>query len=146
MYQKILVAYNGSPESRAALHECIKLAPGHDVQVHLLAVLYFPAGNMLAGEYVPEAALIQEQESMRKDLAEAHALMADAGMSVIEHLAVGEPVEIITKLAKELDIELVILGHRRGRSLAARWWRGSVDVSLLEKARCSLLIALDAGR
>lgn len=27
MYPKILVAYNGSPESRLAIRECIRLAP-----------------------------------------------------------------------------------------------------------------------
>ena len=146
MYKKILVAYNGTPESRAALHECIKLAPGSDAQVHLLGVVYFPSGYMLAGEYIPEAALVQEKERMQSDLAEAHALFAKAGLSVIDHLAVGEPVEVISKLAGELGIEIVILGHRRSKSLAARWWRGSVDVSLLEKVRCSLLIALESGR
>jgi nucleotide-binding universal stress UspA family protein len=146
MYDKILVAYNGTPESRAALHECIRLAPGPEVQVHLLAVVNFPAGYMLAGEYVPEAALAQEQERMQDDLAEAHALMAKQNIAVTDHLAVGEPIEVICKLAAELGIELVIVGHRRNKSLAARWWRGSVDVSLLEKVRCSLLIALDTGR
>jgi nucleotide-binding universal stress UspA family protein len=146
MYDKILVAYNGTPESRAALHECIRLAPGPEVQVHLLAVVNFPAGYMLAGEYVPEAALAQEQERMQDDLAEAHALMAKQNITVTDHLAVGEPIEVISKLAAELGIELVIVGHRRNKSLAARWWRGSVDVSLLEKVRCSLLIALDTGR
>jgi nucleotide-binding universal stress UspA family protein len=146
MYQKILVAYNGTAESRAALHECIRLAPGPDVQIHLLAVVNFPAGYMLAGEYVPEAALVEEQERMQTDLAEARALMAKEGMTVTDHLAVGEPVEVMSKLAAELGIELIILGHRRNKSMAARWWRGSVDVSLLEKVRCSLLIALDSGR
>jgi nucleotide-binding universal stress UspA family protein len=73
MYQKILVAYNGTAESRAALHECVRLAPGPDVQIHLLAVVNFSAGYMLAGEYVPEAALAEEQERMQNDLAEAHA-------------------------------------------------------------------------
>jgi nucleotide-binding universal stress UspA family protein len=67
------------------------------------------------------------------------------GLTVIDHLAVGEPVEVVSKLAAELGIELIILGHRRNKSMAARWWRGSVDVSLLEKVRCSLLIAIDSG-
>ncbi|HEV2041033.1 MAG TPA: universal stress protein, partial [Casimicrobiaceae bacterium] len=35
MYRKILVAYNGTPESRLALDEAIRLAPDTSVEVHL---------------------------------------------------------------------------------------------------------------
>ncbi|MEY3264390.1 MAG: hypothetical protein RL717_1867, partial [Pseudomonadota bacterium] len=38
MYQTILVAYNGTPESRVALQECIRLAPNPENIVHLLVV------------------------------------------------------------------------------------------------------------
>lgn len=39
MYQNILVAYNGSPESQAALRECGRLSLPASASVHLLAVV-----------------------------------------------------------------------------------------------------------
>ena len=37
MYRKILVAYNGAPESRLALDEAVRIAPDASVEVHLAA-------------------------------------------------------------------------------------------------------------
>jgi nucleotide-binding universal stress UspA family protein len=144
MYRKILVAYNGSPESRSALDELVRLAPSPSVEVHLAGVVHYPSAYLLAGEYVPEVALADEREHMEGDLKEAHALLANKGFNVIDHLVVGEPADVLTKLVAELGIELLILGHPRSKSFAMRWWRGSVDAVLIERVRCSILVAADA--
>ena len=146
MYRKILVAYNGAPESRSALDEAIRVAPDASIEVHLAGVVHYPSAYLLAGEYVPEVALADEREHMAADLKTAHAVLADKGLNVIDHLVVGEPVDVITKLVEQLGIELLILGHPRSRSFALRWWRGSVDALLLERVRCSILIAADAAK
>jgi nucleotide-binding universal stress UspA family protein len=144
MYRKILVAYNGTPESRPALHECIRLAPGPSAEIHLLAVVHL-SSYLMGEEYVPEDAIAIEEQKMKQELAEGHALMAGAGLHVIEHLEVGEPAHVIGKLADELGIELVIVGHSRHQSWAMRWWRGSTDALLVEKVRCSLLVAAEGA-
>ena len=144
MYRKILVAYNGSPESRSALGEVMRLASDASVEVHLAGVVHYPSAYLLAGEYVPEVALADEREHMEADLKDAHALLAGKGLNVKEHLVVGEPVDVITKLVSELGIDLLILGHPRSKSFAMRWWRGSVDAILIERVRCSILVAADA--
>ena len=68
MYRKILVAYNGAPESRLALDEAVRIAPDASVEVHLAAVVHYPSAYLLAGEYVPEVALADEREHMEADL------------------------------------------------------------------------------
>lgn len=143
MYRKILVAYNGTPESRSALDEAVRLAPDASVEVHLAGVVHYPSAYLLAGEYVPEVALADEREHMEADLKAAHSVLAGKGLNVINHLVVGEPVEVITKLVAELSIDLLILGHPRSKSFAMRWWRGSVDAILIERVRCSILVAAD---
>jgi nucleotide-binding universal stress UspA family protein len=146
MYRKILVAYNGTPESRSALDELTRLAPDASVEVHLAGVVHYPSAYLLAGEYVPEVALADEREHMESDLKEAHTLLAGKGINVVDHLVMGEPVDVITKLVRDLKIDLLILGHPRSKSFALRWWRGSVDAILLERVRCSILVAADTGR
>ena len=141
MYRKILVAYNGTPESRSALDELVRFAPDPSAEVHLAGVVHYPSAYLLAGEYVPEVALADEREHMEADLKEAHAHLAGKGLTVTDHLVVGEPVDVLTKLVTELGIELLILGHPRSRSFAMRWWRGSVDAVLIERVRCSILVA-----
>src|ERR1700745_2746642 len=146
MYRKILVAYNGTPGSRSALDEAARLAPAPFVEIHLAGFVHYPSAYLLAGEYVPEVALADEREHMEADLKDAHALLADKGLNVKEHLVVGEPVDVLTKLVSELGIDLLILGHPRSKSFAMRWWRGSVDAILIERVRCSVLVAADARR
>jgi nucleotide-binding universal stress UspA family protein len=143
MYRKILVAYNGTPESRLALDETIRFAPDASVEVHLAGVVHYPSAYLLAGEYVPEVALADEREHMEADLKNAHALLAGSGLTVFDHIVVGEPVDVLTKLVAELGIDLLILGHPRSKSFALRWWRGSVDAVLIERVRCSVLVAAD---
>lgn len=147
MYHKILVAYNGTPESLPALQECIRLAPGPSAEIHLLVAI-IPAPFLLAGEFVAAAIPSAEEEReerqvMERILASGHALLAEAGLNVATHLEVGEPVALIADLVHALGIELVILGHSRHMPFALRWWRGSTDALLVEKIRCSVLVAAD---
>jgi len=148
MYQKILVAYNGTTESRSALRECIRLAPGSSAEIHLLIVVNVPS-YLLVGEYAAAAVLtaeeelIAEKQKMEVELSKSHALLTDAGLNVVNHLEVGEPAIVIGELVDKLGIELVIVGHSRHKPLALRWWRGSMDALLVEKIRCSLLVAAD---
>lgn len=146
MYRKILVAYNGTPESRSALDELVRFAPDPVAEIHLAGVVHYPSAYLLAGEYVPEVALADERDHMEADLKDAHALLAGKGLNVIDHLVVGEPGDVLAKLVTELGIELLILGHPRTRSFALRWWRGSVDAVLIERVRCSILIAAGAPK
>ena len=146
MYQNILVAYNGTPESRVALQECLQLAPSPSTNIHLLVVVS-PPPYLLVGEFAAaavlsvEEGLAAEKEKMEKELEAGARMLIDGGLTVHPHLEIGEPVSVIEELAHELRVELVIVGHSRQKPLALRWWRGSTDTLLVEKLRCSLLVA-----
>jgi nucleotide-binding universal stress UspA family protein len=145
MYRKILVAYDGSPESRLALDECIRLAPGPAAAIHLAGVVHDPSLYVLAGEYVPEIALGDDEARVDADIREAAAQLAGHGLAVTRHVVTGEPVTVIARLVEELAIDLLILGHPRSTTFALRWWRGSTDALLLERVRCSILVAAGPG-
>jgi nucleotide-binding universal stress UspA family protein len=146
MYRKILVAYDGSPESRLALAECIRLAPGPAAAIHLAGVVHDPSLYVLAGEYVPEIALGDDEARVDADIKEAAAQLTAEGLAVTRHVVVGEPVTVIARLVEELRIDLLILGHTRSTTIAMRWWRGSTDALLLERVHCSILVAADPQR
>ena len=141
MYQKILVAFDGSPESRLAVDECSHLMQVSGRQIHLVCVLHDPSPYLLAGEFVPEPALAIDRSRMEADLDGAAAMLTERGFAVTTHLQDGEPVDVISRLVESLRIDLVIVGHRRSKKFALRWWRGSVDSLLVERVRCSILIA-----
>ena len=141
-YRKILLAYNGSAEGKRALLECAELANFLHAETHLLAVASMPPSLFLTEGFVPEELLEEEKKRTQQVLDEGIATLKDRGFAAAGHLAVGEPVEEICRLAKEQSVDLVVIGHNQNTSFAARWWKGSVGASLLDYSPCSILIAL----
>ena len=144
-YQKILLAYNGSQEGKRALFECAEFATFHHAETHLLAVASMPPSLFLTEGFVPEELLEEEKKRTQVILDEGIQSLTEKGFKATGHLAVGEPVEEICRLAKELAVDLIVLGHNQNTSFAARWWKGSVGASLLDYAPCSILIAMSKG-
>ncbi len=141
-YRKILLAYNGSAEGKRALLECAELANFLGAETHLLAVASMPPSLFLTEGFVPEELLEEEKKRTQTVLDEGIATLKQQGFNASGHLAVGEPVEEICRLAKELSVDLIVVGHNQKTSFAARWWKGSVGASILDYAPCSLLVAL----
>jgi len=141
MYQRILVAYDGSEASRLAIDECAHLTPVAGREVHVACVIHDPSAFVLPGEFVPEPLLETERDDVRKDLDGAAAALRERGFTVTTHLLDGEPVDVLAKLIDALGVDLLVIGHRRTRKFAARWWRGRVDALLMERVRCAILIA-----
>jgi nucleotide-binding universal stress UspA family protein len=147
MHNKILVAYNGTPESRYALNECIRLAPGPAAQIHLLAVIS-PSPIVLLGEFsaavLPtDEEQLAEKRMMLQVLESGRNLLTEAGLNVMTHLETGEPIDVLAEMVAKFRIELVILGHSRHKPWAMRWWKGAVDTLLVERVRCSVMVAGD---
>ena len=145
-YRKILLAYNGSQEGRHALFECAEFAQFHQAETHLLAVASMPPSLFLTEGFVPEELLEEEKKRTQVVLDDGIRALTEKGFAATGHLAVGEPVEEICRLARELQVDLIVLGHNQNTSFAARWWKGSVGASLLDYSPCSLLIALSKPR
>ena len=141
-YRKLLLAYNGSQEGKRALLECADLASFLQAETHLLAVASMPPSLFLTEGFVPEELLEEEKKRTQTVLDEGIRTLRDRGYKATGHLAVGEPVEEICRLAKSLRTDLIVVGHNQNTSFAARWWKGSVGASLLDYAPCSILIAL----
>lgn len=141
MFKRILMAYNGSRDGKSALLTCAEIAAFTHADTHLLAVAGMPSSMFLTEGFLPEELLEEEKKRAKDVLDEGTTQLVEKGFSVTGHLAVGEPVEEISRLAAELDADLIIVGHSQRASFASRWWRGSVGKNLLDHAPCSILIA-----
>jgi nucleotide-binding universal stress UspA family protein len=142
MFKRILMAYNGTREGRAALFACADVANFAKADTHLLAVATMPSSMFLTEGFLPEELIEEEKKRMQEVLDEGLSALKERGFSVTGHLAVGEPVEEICRVASEVGADLIVLGHKQKQSFGARWWRGSVGATLLDYAPCSLLVAL----
>ena len=119
-YRKILLAYNGSIEGKRALLECADLAGFLQAETLLLAVASMPPSLFLTEGFVPEELLEEEKKRTQQVLDEGVKSLEAKGFKAKGILAVGEPVEEICRVAKEVGAELIVLGHNQKTSFAAR--------------------------
>jgi nucleotide-binding universal stress UspA family protein len=64
-----------------------------------------------------------------------------AGCAATNDLKYGNPAEQIVLSAREMEADLIVIGHRDQGSLA-RWLNGSVGASILRHPPCSVLVAV----
>lgn len=147
MYKKILLAYDGSQSGRTALFECASLATSSQSELHLIAVVQPVPAAVLYEVVISEVPDSQDDtEHHRRVLDEGVKILEEKGYSAQGHLARGEPVEQICEAAKQIGADLIVVGHRRPKGWAERWWRGSIGSTLMDSAPCSVLIAMSPLR
>jgi len=139
MYRRILLAYDGSIEGRVALREGALLAKQWRAKVFLLAVVPQSAGMHLADGVAP-GPKVGQQARYAAVLEAGMARLRQIGLDPVSRLVEGEPVPQIQALAREVDADLIVVGHRRQKMLD-RWWSGSADVYLVDNTHCSVLVA-----
>ncbi len=140
MYRKILLAYDSTRAGHEALRQGADLAILCKARVYLLAVVASEFGITLA-EAAPSDLPEREREEVRRVLTEGAGELRNAGLSVETRLGAGNPAEEIGRAAPEAGADLIVVGHREQTALA-RWWSGSVGLSLLAHAPCSVLVAV----
>ena len=140
MYQKILVAYDGSSFSDAALRQGAGLASLCKAELHLLAIAATNGGMGLAQAAGPVDVWGIEEQNLRRALDTAAQDLGKRGINVIYSVRLGEPAIEIIAYVHEIKAELVVIGHG-DKGIFARWLEGSIGAELLRKLPCSVLIA-----
>ena len=138
MYQRILLAYDGSVEGRAALREGALLALCCKAQVFLLSVAGGAGVQLAESAYAGAAG--QQRAQLQAIFDAGVERLKGLGFSPTARFVTGDPAEEITAFAKEIAADLVVVGHRR-KSLLERWWSGSSGAFLSDQIDCSLLVS-----
>ena len=140
MYTRILLAYDGSDAGQKALLESRELAQWSGSELFLVAVM--PS----AMSFVGLEGGVYDVELEERERAKYHSILQDglrrleqAGYSARGEVVTGEAIDEITKYARKIGANLIVVGHRHLDSWAARWWRGSISGALVEHAPCSVL-------
>jgi nucleotide-binding universal stress UspA family protein len=143
MYKRILLAYDGSQPGQKALLDGNEIAQWSRSEIFLVAVMPPPAA-LIGGEGFVYDARGEEEERKRYEaiLGEGLRKLAESGHRARGEVVVGDAVDEISRYAKEVDADLVVVGHKHLDSWAARWWRGSVSKTLIEHAPCSVLVVI----
>ena len=143
MYQKIILAYDGSVESQQALLNCKEISQWQHAKIHLLSVVpndTIPIGHETS--YYTEQHNQAEELRRVKTLKEGVARLNEEGLEAIGELLKGDAVDQIVKYASSIGADLIIVGHKHRDNWLERWWRGSIPKALIEQSPCSVLVVI----
>lgn len=143
MYKRILLGYDGSDAGQKALLDCKELAQWSQSEVYLVAVMPSAMSfvGLEGGVYDVE---LEEREKKKYQavLEDGLRRLSEAGYTARGEVVTGEAVDEITKYARKIEADLIVVGHKHLESWAARWWRGSISGALIEHAPCSVLVVI----
>ncbi|AIO30928.1 universal stress family protein [Burkholderia cenocepacia] len=144
MYEKIMVAVDGSASSKQALAEALKLAKAGGAQLSIVYVVDKSVLFTYAGRFDPHALVEEIRSDGAKVLREAEQLVAQAGASgeaeLVETESIGEDVaERLQRYVKEHRIDLAVVGTH-GRRGFRRVLLGSVAERFLRGSNCPVLL------
>lgn len=138
MFQKILVAYDGSEGSKKALRAGIALAQLCDVPLHAISVEerlpYFAA---TVGEI--QEAKVEADAFFKRITKEARDEAALEGVELITRVLPGHEVESIVTYAREGHFDLLIIGFVGHSNVFGRIM-GSTSQNLARLAPCTVMI------
>ena len=143
MYKRILLAYDGSDAGQKALLDCQDIAQWSQSELFLIAVMPSAMSfvGLEGGVYDMELEE-REKKKHRAVLDDGLRRLSQAGYAAKGEVLVGEAVDEITKYARKIEANLIVVGHKHLDSWAARWWRGSISGALIEHAPCSVLCVI----
>ena len=143
MYQRILLAYDGSESGQKALLGCQEIAEWSHAEMYLIAVMPSPAVYIAVdGGFYDSGRDEEDKQRFRAILEDGLRRLKDAGRTAKGEMLVGDAVQEITEYAKKIDADLIVVGHKHLKGWAARWWRGSTSASLIENANCNVLVVI----
>ncbi|WP_269505959.1 universal stress protein [Burkholderia sp. IMCC1007] len=144
MYEKIMVAVDGSASSKQALAEAVKLALAGDTHVSVVYVVDKSVLFTYAGRFDPHALVEEIRGDGIKVLREAEQIVALAGAKgeaeLVETESLGEDIaERLQRYVKERGIDLAVVGTHGRRGLR-RVLLGSVAERFLRGSTCPVLL------
>ena len=140
---QILLAIDGSDESKLAAQAATELSRETGSEVHVVYVLPTPAqliGHHLYSDEMRESLIGGAERDAETFLkAQAEQIGSDGGKVAETHLRSGDPDKEILRAADALGAGLIVIGSR-GLGAIPRMLIGSVSDSVVRHAHCPVFV------
>jgi nucleotide-binding universal stress UspA family protein len=138
MFERILVPFDGSDNSKKALQVAIDLASKYDSRLYIIEVvnetIFYSVGILPP---------LKELESMdrkaKEDVKFAVTEAERVGVRAVGETLEGDPAQAILDYVDKNSISLIVMGSR-GLSTVKRVFLGSVSSRVVQEARVPVLI------
>ncbi|MBN1166779.1 MAG: universal stress protein [Methanospirillaceae archaeon] len=146
MYQKMLVAVDGSEASYHALEAALNLSKQLNAAVESIFVFHPQLHSQMIEKHVTvtdeagKSQIItlaeQEEREIQKRIQE---IGNDAGVTIPYHHIIGNVTDEIINAAKKCNAELIVIGST-GKGVAGRILLGSTSAAVVEKSPLPVLV------
>jgi nucleotide-binding universal stress UspA family protein len=145
-WRTILAPLDGDPAHEKSLPVAADLASAFACRVHLLMVV--PTLGELAGSQAAAGMLLPGATRIKLEMDSAAASdylaakaeeLKRAGVEAGSEASRGDPARAIVRVARKLDVNLVVMGTH-GRAGTVAFWEGSVAARVISRARVPLLL------
>jgi len=145
MTQRVLVAFDESPQAHAALRRTLTTYPEAEITVlHVNDPREWVYGDAMGGGYYSEEAFEKARESAEELLSEAKTLAEEYDRDVTTTTEMGQAATTIVTYAEENDIDHIVLGSH-GRTGLSRFLLGSVAETVARRSPVSVTITREAN-
>ena len=144
VFQKIVVAYDGSKDSNKAVQVACAIATRYGSKVTLLHVYHSPTAVFAAGPGMPIPDLGDLEDAAKESGRAALSLGVDAASKLGvkargELMESASAVEAIVTFASEEKSDLIVVGTR-GKTGFKKLLLGSVSSGVVSHAHCPVLV------
>ncbi len=136
MYERIIVAYDGSTQAQKAFGHALQPAKAFQSEVLVVSVFRPPEP---ATRVELDAVIDEARQKLEAAFAGLRTAGQQAGVRIRTEVMVGHPAEQIIVAAEQESAGLIAMG-RRGKGTFGRWLMGSVSEKVLRYAHCAVLV------
>jgi nucleotide-binding universal stress UspA family protein len=138
MFERVLVAYDGSDGARRALEAAVALARRDHAKLIGLAIeAHLPHYGATVGEVEEERQF--EEQACARWLEEASAYADERGVAMQADIRAGHPAQEVVRAAHDQGADLIVVGHRGHSGVWGRFVGGTAE-KVSRHAACSVLI------
>ncbi|NPV47436.1 MAG: universal stress protein [Armatimonadetes bacterium] len=141
MYERLLLALDGSPPSEKAIPHAMALARAFKAELHVIRVvpLAVSASHADGGPVAALSTLTAEADEASAYLNSVAAQLSAEGLSVQTAVRSGDVADELLHQAAQMDADLIVMSTH-GRSGVGRWVYGSVADRILRQAEIPVLL------
>lgn len=136
MLKKILVAFDGSEQSRKAFDLGLEIAAKFEAKLLLVGIIRLPEPAI---SVEIDAMLDRGRTHFAEEFEQLTARAKDADVGFETEIEVGHPAEHILRYAEDNHADMIVMG-RRGLNRATRFILGSVSERVMRYAHCPVTV------
>jgi nucleotide-binding universal stress UspA family protein len=136
MLKTVLVAFDGSDQSRKAFDFALEVAARFEAKMVVVGVIRLPEPAI---SVEIDAMLDRGKEHFAEEFQRLGERARHLGVGIDLRVVVGHPAEQIVREAEDVHADLIVMG-RRGMTRATRWILGSVSQRVMAYAHCPVTV------